>query len=304
MSTSSDILELETILETDRDIRRKATTIAIIISLFWICLFFIPLFLKNFPTPQHGGILLVFGDDQEGGAGQIIQVDERKVSEETAKTTAPDQREDADTEHQEQTKTQENTEVVPEEEASIALEEIEKEEQLNPQQDSERKEQDELDQTGSKLEKERLARLEAERAKKLKEQQEAAAAKAEFSDLFKGSGEGTQQGKPGNPLGDLDAEAMEGLTKGLTKMGQGLDERGVVFEPEISEYSQKVGRIVVRVCVDAAGKVIESKYTQKGSTSADLSLIKVAERAAREFVFTSSTVEQQCGNIIVDFKVQ
>jgi TonB family protein len=87
-------------------------------------------------------------------------------------------------------------------------------------------------------------------------------------------------------------------------VGGGLGSRGVTYEPKISDNSQKVGKVVVNVCVDRSGKVISAEYTQKGSTTTDSDLRELAERSARKFVFTESGIEKQCGTITVDFKVR
>ena len=125
-----------------------------------------------------------------------------------------------------------------------------------------------------------------------------------FTDAFGGSGDGNSNSSQGDPKGDPEGSPLEGLISGKGNVGIGLADRGVLYEPEINENSQRVGRIVVRVCVNAQGKVTEASYTQKGSTSTDLSLIKVAEEASRKYVFSSSNLEKQCGNISIDFKLE
>ena len=61
---------------------------------------------------------------------------------------------------------------------------------------------------------------------------------------------------------------------------------------------------MISVCVDKSGKVIKAEYTQKGSTTTDSELKEVAKRAALQFKFTTSEIEEQCGTITVDFKVK
>ncbi|MGB4849997.1 MAG: hypothetical protein WBP41_18875, partial [Saprospiraceae bacterium] len=58
------------------------------------------------------------------------------------------------------------------------------------------------------------------------------------------------------------------------------------------------------VCVDKTGKVIKAVYTQKGSTNTDSELKEIARKAALQFKFTLSEIEEQCGTITVDFKVR
>jgi hypothetical protein len=148
------------------------------------------------------------------------------------------------------------------------------------------------------------ARLMAEAEAKQKAEYEQA--KKQYGTLLSGSGKG-ETGTPGNqgsPDGDPNATNLKGVSTGSGMVGGGLGNRGVKYEPTISDNSQKVGKIVMNVCVDKSGKVISAEYTQRGSTTTDSDLRDLAERSARKFVFTESTIEKQCGTITVDFKVR
>ena len=78
----------------------------------------------------------------------------------------------------------------------------------------------------------------------------------------------------------------------------------MLHEPKIDDRSQKTGRVVISVCVDKNGKVIKAEYTQKGSTTTDSELKEIAKKAALQFKFTLSEIEEQCGTITVDFKIR
>ncbi len=152
------------------------------------------------------------------------------------------------------------------------------------------------------------AQAEAQRraAEATKKQEAYNNTKKSYGDLLGGSGKGNT-GKPGNqgdPSGDPDAKALEGISKGSGRVGGGLGNRGVLHEPKISDASQKTGRVVISVCVDKNGKVIKAAYTQKGSTTTDSELKDIARRAALQFKFTESEVVEQCGTITVDFKIR
>lgn len=145
-------------------------------------------------------------------------------------------------------------------------------------------------------------KAEAEAKKKAEYDQQ----KKQYGTLLSGSGKG-ETGKPGNqgdPNGDPKATNLKGVSTGSGMVGGGLGSRGVTYEPKISDNSQKVGKVVVNVCVDKTGKVISAEYTQKGSTTTDSDLRALAEHSARKFVFTASSIEKQCGTITVDFKVR
>lgn len=80
--------------------------------------------------------------------------------------------------------------------------------------------------------------------------------------------------------------------------------RRVLKVPSIKDNSQKEGKVVVKICVDGSGKVISSKYTQIGSTTTDSYLIKLAEEGALEYQFSESTIEKQCGRVIIEFALR
>jgi TonB family protein len=130
--------------------------------------------------------------------------------------------------------------------------------------------------------------------------------KKSYGDLLGGSGKGNtgKPGSQGDPNGDPNSNILEGISKGSGRVGGGLGNRGVLHEPQINDRSQKTGRVVISVCVDKNGKVIKADYTQKGSTTTDSELKDIARKAALQFKFTLSEVEEQCGTITVDFKVK
>lgn len=140
------------------------------------------------------------------------------------------------------------------------------------------------------------ARLKAE--EEAKRQKELEEKKAKFGNLLSGkNNEETNQGDP-------DASKLENLSQGSGLVGGGLANREVVFEPNIKENSQKSGTVVIRICVDSDGNVVESDYTQKGSTTSDAALVAVAEKAAKEYKFTLSTISRQCGTVTIKFVVK
>ncbi|MEP6647245.1 MAG: cell envelope integrity protein TolA [Saprospiraceae bacterium] len=152
------------------------------------------------------------------------------------------------------------------------------------------------------------AKAEANRqaAEEAKKQEDYNKTKKSYGDLLGGSGKGNtgKPGSQGDPNGDPNATNLEGITKGSGRVGGGLGKRGVLNEPQINDKSQKTGLVVINVCVDKTGKVIKADYTQKGSTTTDSELKEIARKAALQFKFTVSEIEEQCGTITVDFKVK
>jgi outer membrane biosynthesis protein TonB len=175
-----------------------------------------------------------------------------------------------------------------------------------------REEKRRADQAQVEAERRRNAEIEAERARQAAAAQKAAeyaSAKSKYGGLLGGKGTGRGNtgtaGNQGDPNGDPNAKNLEGInTGGKGRIGGGLGNRGVVSEPKISESTQKTGRVVIKVCVNRNGNVISAEYTQKGSTTNNSTLIGIATRNAMKFKFTDGDLDQQCGTITYDFKVQ
>jgi hypothetical protein len=125
----------------------------------------------------------------------------------------------------------------------------------------------------------------------------------DFGSLF-GSGTGTGQQSNTGQSGTPNPSELENITRGSDNVGGGLAGRGVVYEPNISDNSQKTGRVVVNVCVDASGKIISAKFTQRGSTTTDAYLVDLAEKSAAQYKFAKAEVDRQCGTITMDFRVR
>ncbi len=147
--------------------------------------------------------------------------------------------------------------------------------------------------------------VETEKAKAIaeKEAQEKADAKDKFGSLFNKNNKSNTTSNE-NPLGQPDTAALEELSEAFGKTGEGLKDRGIIYQPSITDNTQKTGRVVVKICVNKKGQVIFAKYTQKGSTTTDSHLIDLAESSARKYRFNQSEIEEQCGNIIIDFKLK
>lgn len=158
------------------------------------------------------------------------------------------------------------------------------------------------------------ARKRAEAEAKRKAAEEAARKKREadkmaegIGGLFgpgKGKGNTGTPGSQGDPNGDPNSNVLVGKSTGSGTVGGGLDGRGVKARPKISDRTQKTGKVVVTVCVNAAGSVISAKYTQRGSTTTDSTLRSIAEKNAKKWKFEPGSVDKQCGTITFNFKVK
>lgn len=288
--------------ETPPDIRKKSRLAALLAILFWIIMLGIPLFSYTFPLPEKTGILLAFGDEN-GGGNELASA--KSEDNDTAESAEGAKAEELDTEKTKEVAATKSPETPVKEETELEADIVTA--KTTKETKSKVKESKKAEDTKN-VEAERKAKELANQQKKATEEAEKKRkqeeAKKSFSNAFGGSGDGDKATTQGDPTGDPEGSPLEGLISGKGKIGTGLADRGILFEPEINENSQRVGRIVVRVCVNAQGKVTEASYTQKGSTSTDLNLIKVAEDAAKKYVFSASGIDRQCGNISIDFKLK
>ena len=272
--------------ETDPQDRKKAVRTSIIANIVLLILLLFPFMSFQVPPPGEEGILVSFGmPDMGRGDSQPETQQEEEVPPQPQEETPPPPVQPEVVEEQvveEEVITQEDPNV-------IALRKKEEEE------------------ARKKAEQERQERLEEQQRKEEEARKEAeyAEAKKQFGDLFGGGkGETDTEGNQGDPLGDPNADNLEGLSTGQGSVGGGLGGRRIQYIPNVVESSQKTGRVVVRVCVNDAGKVIESGFTQKGSTTNDPELVATAVKFSKQYRFSESTVDKQCGTITFDFKVQ
>jgi len=150
------------------------------------------------------------------------------------------------------------------------------------------------------------AKRKAEEARR-REEAEAADFKDEVGGFF-GEGEGKgntgTEGNQGDPEGDPNADALEGISTGSGRVGGGLGNRGVARTHKPKDNSQEQGLVVVRVCVDRAGNVISAEFTQRGSTAISSHLKDLAVRSAKRWRFAEGNVDKQCGTITYNFRAQ
>lgn len=115
-------------------------------------------------------------------------------------------------------------------------------------------------------------------------------------------------GDQGDPDGDPSSKNYEGDNKGLGNIGVGHDlaGRSLLSIPRIDENYSETGKVAVSIKVDRNGRVLFAKYTQKGSTTTNQKLIKLAEEAAMQAKFSpnSQVAEEQFGTITFTFKLK
>lgn len=296
-----------TVLHKEVENKQKGIIVSVVIHLLLLLLCLIPYMTLEDKPKQLSGIMVSFGTPDAGSsdAAPISDSDEPVEDSKPAEDASSDNQSKSTAPKKEQAVTKPKDAAVPvkditpiSETSIVAAEEAKKEKAKRDREAAEADRQ--------KSQAEERAKLEAQ--KKAKEAAKKAALdakKGQFSDLL-GSGKGNNDntGNQGDPNGDPNSNALEQLATGSGRIGDGLSNRGVLFEPEINDTSQKTGTVVIKVCVDKNGKISEAKFTQRGSTTTDNYLVGVATKAAKQYQFTASDVETQCGNITIEFKVK
>jgi outer membrane biosynthesis protein TonB len=258
----------------------KGWVVSLLVHLVLLALLFLPVIASHLPQPMEEGLTVSLGLPDEGQGEEAPSIDQSEPKPVAVQEVQPVQK------VQKVVSTKPEKQVVSKvitsnEQNAVLVKEAEAKKQA--QADAQRKV--------------------AEEAKK---QEAYNKTKKSYGDLLGGNGKGNtgKAGSQGDPNGDPNATALEGISKGSGRVGGGLGNRGVLHEPRINDRSQKTGRVVMSICVDKNGKVIKADYTQKGSTTTDSELKDIARKAALQFKFTLSEIEEQCGTITVDFKVQ
>jgi len=145
---------------------------------------------------------------------------------------------------------------------------------------------------------------EEQRQEKIEKEKEKSEKVDYFKTLFKNSVAQSEQRKDSEKtVAKESQEAETDFSKDKSLSGE-ISSRKVLKKPIIRDNTQKEGRVIVKICVDASGKVISSSYTQIGSTTTDSHLIELAEKGAMQYQFSTSEVSRQCGRVIIDFTLR
>lgn len=125
--------------------------------------------------------------------------------------------------------------------------------------------------------------------------------KKAFSNLFKQSTVHSNNADEGTSLEPSTADIGD-LVTGSGNVEGGLSGRAIISAPSIHDKSNHQGIVKVEICVNAQGRVISSDFRQKGSTTTEQYLIKLAKESVFEYQFTASDTPQQCGLITIEFR--
>ena len=122
-----------------------------------------------------------------------------------------------------------------------------------------------------------------------------------------GADEPDNAGNPRAPEGEDRASGTgPGLNPdGLDQLDQGLKGRGLVGNlPRPNQPENKSGVVLIRVTVDASGRVTSAAYEPKGSTTSDVELVNEARKAALRTRFSESRAVIEGGTITYSFTLK
>ncbi len=279
----------ELVLFQEEENKRRGIVFSVVIHVALLLICLLPWMQHQDPPPEQQGVIVAFGFVEEPSVkseSQTKVVDTPTKSSPTKATKAKTVT---------KAKTSSKTTTLEQDEPII----ISKAKKVNDEKIIEDTQEEKID--PEVLEAERRAeeeRLERERQEALNKK------KKKFGSLFNNSSEGTNENPAGNPNGKKNSDAWKGTIDSKGKIGGGLGNRGLVFEPTLRDKSQKEGIVVVRICVDTEGKVIEARFQQKGSKTTDQYLVDLAVKHAKKYKFTPGELDKQCGTLTLDFKLK
>lgn len=308
----------ELILAEEKENQRKSILISVVIHLLLLLICFLPYFYSTTQTDdQLSGILVQLGDMQPGNSEELAALSESEDAATESEDDTPEPQVEEEAAVKEEVTEAPAPTPAPEVVNAVVVDKAQEESDILAKKKQEKKNKEAEERKAkeaaiaaakAKAEAEKKAAAEAKR----KAEEEAAAKKAKYdaqkskfgSLLSGGKGNANESGSEGSPDGDPNSTALDNLASGSGIMGEGLSDRAIEYTPTITDNSQKTGRVVVDICINAAGNVISAKFTQRGSTTSDKDLIDVAVKGVKKYRFSSSSAKKQCGSVIIDFKLK
>lgn len=77
--------------------------------------------------------------------------------------------------------------------------------------------------------------------------------------------------------------------------------RTILKSESILEVAKENGKVVIAICVNKEGNVVEAKYKAQGSTSKHPQLVRLAIANARKYKFDRGILDRQCGSVTYNF---
>lgn len=290
--------------------KRIGFTASLLFHVGLIALLFFLGFHTPLPLPEEEGILVNFGNTNQG-LGDKDPAPSKSSKAET-KPAAPSSVAEAakakpipsSSSPKEKILTQdsEDAPVVPSaEEISRKKAEDEKARKLKAEQDrlkkieAENKKQEEIKrQQEAEAERQRLAEIERKEREEAERQEKIAAINNKAKNVFgQGTSSNSSQGKTfpsgnqGSPNGSPESDNYSGTGLGSKGYSYDLKGRSSLSIPKPTYNLQESGKVVVEITVDRNGKVVNARSGMPGSTTSNSVLFEAAKKAALKATFNS-----------------
>jgi len=257
--------------------KKKSGLISTLLTVILILLLFQPLFTDIEPQPPQSGITVLLGsvEQKRGSIKEPVKQPEKVKKQKVVKKEVK----------KSPSKSRSKKTIVTEDPDAIRI----KREKEKKKREKAKKRKEEKEAREAK-EAKRIA--EAEKKREMEEAEKRAKALS-----FGEKGEATKSGEGTKAIG---------IGTGNDEIGGGLGGRGVISAPKITDNSQDAGVVLVKVCVDRNGDVIQAEIRQTKTTTTSSRLKKIALEGARSYKFKKdlSAPKKQCGTITVDFKMK
>ncbi len=286
----------ELVLFQEEENKRRGIVFSVILHLIILMLCLLPFMTPQDPPPEQQGVLVSFGmPDDLGTTSNEVSLKKSEVEQikptSSAKPTKVVKKESPQKQDPVKTTTLDQEDISVKTTSDDKANKIDLSEDIAIKKDQESREEQE--------------RIESEQREREAKEKEFNEKKNKYDDLInKGKNKGSSTKPKGEPKGDPNSDALEGIIDGSGKIGGGLGNRGILFEPTLQDKSQKQGIVVVRICVDPSGSVTEARFQQKGSKTTDQYLVDLAIKHAKKYKFSPGELEKQCGTVTLDFKLR
>lgn len=97
------------------------------------------------------------------------------------------------------------------------------------------------------------------------------------------------------------SQPNEGGTTITGQLNTELNSRTILVQPNVQNTTKSRGRVMIKFCTDADGVVTYAKFTQRGSTTLNSQLKRLAIAAVREMRLAPVGNEEDCGVVGFDF---
>lgn len=267
--------------------RSKGILSTVLVHIVAVLLLMIFGFTTPLPLPAEQGILINFGNSDDGMGAMEPKIEQEVSTPQTASATKP----------QEESPLTQDTEEAP----SLP---VKKKDETKKVESTKKTTTKQTETTTNK----NTSETQTEKPREANKKALFPGQKTDGSTT--GEGETGKAGNQGSEEGSVDSQNRIGSTG-----GGGDAERGIItnlsgrtaLKLPAPEYpSQKSGKVVVQVTVDKQGNVTKAEPGVKGSTTLDSQLLKAAEKAAlnAKFDVNSNAPAYQIGTITYVFRLQ